>query len=147
VRNVHRLVAWQRSLLYGAGALLLATGIGWLALHYGRAADALPSLLEPWTMRLHGLAAFAALFALGALAASHIPQGWRLSHRMRWARQRGSGVALCSLGAGLVLTGYLLYYFAPEDLRPALGWLHSGLGAAMAIVVAMHRRRSTRRTG
>ena len=116
------------------------SGAAWLGLHYGRGADALPSPLEPWAMRVHGLAAFAALFALGALAAGHIPQGWRLSHRMRWARQRGSGVALCVLAATLVLTGYLLYYFAPDPIRPTLGWLHSGLGAAMAALVAVHRR-------
>ena len=91
-------------------------------------------------MRVHGLAAFAALFAFGALAAAHVPQGWRLSQRLRWARQRGSGLVLCTLAATLAGTGYLLYYFAPEGIRPALGWLHSGLGVAMAVVVATHRR-------
>jgi len=144
-RSIHRLVAWQRVVLFGAGAVLLASGAAWLALHYGRRADALPSPLEAWTMRVHGLAGFAALFVLGALAAAHIPQGWRFSHRMRWARQRGSGVALCALAATLVLTGYLLYYFAPDPIRPALGWLHSALGAAMAVLVATHRRRGESR--
>lgn len=142
VRTIHRLVPWQRRVLYGAGALLLVSGIGWLALHYARSSDALPPPIEAWMMRLHGFAAFGALFALGALAASHIPQGWRLSQRMRWAGQRGSGMALCALGASAVLTGYLLYYFAPETIRPALGWLHSGLGTAMAVLVMTHRRNS-----
>ena len=142
VRSVHRLVPWQRRVLYGTGALLLASGLGWLALHYARGSDALPSPVEAWAMELHGFAAFGALFALGALSASHIPQGWRLSHRMRWAGQRGSGVALCTLGGGAAFTGYLLYYFAPEAIRPALGWLHSALGVAMAAVVWAHRRRS-----
>lgn len=144
VRTVHRLLPWQRRVVYGAGAVLLTSGVVWLALHYGRDADALPSPIESWSMRLHGLAAFAALFAFGALAASHIPQGWRLSHRLRWARQRGSGLVLCSLAATLALTGYLLYYFAPEGVRPALGWLHSGLGGAITLVVAVHRRRRLR---
>lgn len=145
-RSVHRLVPWQRRILYGAGAALLATGIAWLVAHYGRGADSLPSPLEPWAMRLHGLAAFAALFAFGALAAGHIPQGWRFSHRLRWARQRGSGAALVALAAALALTGYLLYYFAPDPIRPALGWLHSGLGLAMAGLVLTHRRRRERLT-
>ena len=145
MRSSHRLDAWQRRVLFASGTVLLASGAAWLGLHYGRGADALPSLLEPWTMRVHGLAAFAVLFALGALAAAHVPQGWRLSHRMRWARQRGSGVALCVLAATLALTGYLLYYFAPDPVRPALGWLHSGLGAAMAALVAAHRRRTESR--
>ena len=83
-------------------------------------------------MRLHGLAAFAVLFAFGALAAAHIPQGWRLSHRVRWPQQRAvRGGAVRPRGL-LALTGYLLYYFAPDAVRPALGWLHSALGAAMS---------------
>src|SRR4051812_23301684 len=87
VRTAHRLLAWQRRVLYGGGVLLLATGIAWLAVHYGRPSDALPSALEPWAMRLHGLASFAVVFTFGALAASHIPQGWRWTHRLRWAQQ------------------------------------------------------------
>jgi len=144
VRTGHRLVPWQRRVLYGAGTVLFASGCVWLAVHYGRDADALPSPIESWSMRLHGLAAFAALFAFGALAAVHIPQGWRLGYRLRRSHQRGSGLALCSLAAALALTGYLLYYFAPEGVRPALGWLHAALGAAMAFVVAAHRRGRTR---
>ncbi len=144
VGSVHRLVGWQRRLLYGAGAVLLASGVVWLAIHYARTVDALPSPLEAWAMRVHGLASFVVLFAFGALGASHVPQGWRLSQRLRWAHQRGSGVALCALAATLAATGYLLYYFAPEALRPGLGWLHSALGVAMALVIVWHRRRQSR---
>lgn len=141
----HRLPVWQRNTLYATGAVLLASGVAWLVVHYGRAADALPSPAEPWAMRLHGIAGFAALFLFGALAASHVPQGWRLSQRLRWAGQRGSGIALCALAASLALTGYLLYYFAPEGVRPALGWLHSGLGLVALLLVVLHRRRRPRR--
>ena len=144
VGTVHRLVRWQRRVLYGAGAVLLASGIGWLFLHYGRGADALPSPIEAVDAHRPGLASFLVLFGFGALAASHVPQGWRLSQRLRWARQRGSGVILCTLAATLAATGYLLYYFAPEGVRPALGWLHSALGVAMALVVVWHRRRHGR---
>lgn len=140
MRSVHRLARWQRITLYAAGSLLLGTGVLWLAAHYSRAADALPSPLEPWAMKVHGLAAFAALFMFGVLAASHVPHGWRLSHRWRWARQRGSGLALCTLAALLALTSYLLYYFAPEGIRDALGWLHSALGAAALPLLLTHRR-------
>jgi hypothetical protein len=140
--HAHRLVRWQRVALHSTGAALLASGGGWLALHYsiGAGAGELPHPLEAWALRLHGLAAFAGLFVLGALAAAHVPQGWRLSHRRRWAGQRSSGVLLCVIGALLALTGYLLYYFAPESLRPALGWAHAFLGVAMAALIASHRR-------
>jgi hypothetical protein len=140
VKSVHRLGAWQRLTLYGSGAVLLLSGAAWLAIHYGRASDALPAPLEAWLMRLHGLAAFAALFTFGALAAAHIPHGWRFTHRRKWTSQRSSGLLLCALAATLALTAYLLYYFAPDNIRPALGWLHSGLGAAMTLLVLAHRR-------
>lgn len=139
-RIVHRLAGWQRITLYAVGSLLLGTGALWLALHHGRAAETLPSAFEPWLMKVHGLAAFAALFLFGAIAAAHVPQGWRLSHRWRWAHQRGSGLALCTLAALLALTSYLLYYFAPEGIRDALGWIHGGLGAAALPLLLIHRR-------
>lgn len=142
VRHLHRLIAWQRRILYGAGAALLGSGALWLGFHYGRGADTLPAPIEAWLMRLHGLAGFVALFGFGVLAAAHIPQGLRFSRRMRWARQRGSGFVLCGLAGALALTGYLLYYFAPDSVRPALGWLHSGVGLAMALLVVGHRRRT-----
>ena len=137
-----RLVRWQRLALYLSGALLLATGAVWLAVHYsiGAGAGELPHPVEAWSLRLHGLAAFAGVFVLGALAAAHIPQGWRLSNRRRWAGQRNSGLLLCVLGGLLALSGYLLYYFASEAVRPALGWAHAAFGLAMAALIASHRR-------
>ena len=138
----HRLVRWQRIALYASGTLLLVTGTVWLAVHYsvGAGAGDLPHPLEAWSLRLHGLAAFAGLFMLGALAAAHIPQGWRLSQRRRWAGQRSSGVMLCVIGGLLALSGYLLFYFASEAVRPALGWAHAAIGLTMAALIASHRR-------
>ena len=142
----HRLPRWQRLALYLCGAVLLLSGVVWLALHYslGGGAGGLPHPLEAWSLRLHGLAAFGGLFVLGALAAAHIPQGWRLSQRRRWTGQRLSGLTLCALAALLVLTGYLLFYFATEAVRPALGWLHAAVGLAMAVLLLAHRRRARR---
>lgn len=140
--HAHRLVRWQRLTLYVFGMLLVLTGTAWLSVHYsvGAGAGELPHPLEVWMLRLHGLAAFGAVFTLGALAAAHIPQGWRLSQRRRWAAQRSSGLQLCVLGVLLVLTGYALFYIAPESVRPALGWAHTAVGLAMAALIARHRR-------
>ncbi len=146
-RASHRLPRWQFWLVIVVGMLALATGIGWLALHYaigGGSGAGLPHAGESWLMKVHGLAGFGALFAFGVLAGAHVPQGWRASARRRWAGQRGTGVVLCGLAALLGLTAWLLYYFAPEALRPALGWLHTALGLAMAGVVLVHRRAQTR---
>ena len=143
-RYAHRLLGWQRRTLYAAGATLTLTGALWLALHYGRESAELPHPMEAWLMKLHGLAGFAALFMFGVLAAQHIPHGWRLSARHRHAQQRGTGVALGTLAALLAVTGYALYYFAPEGVRPALGWAHALLGFAMTALVLQHRRGSHR---
>ena len=144
--TTHRIPRWQRLSLYTSGGLLLASGLLWLALHYmaGAGAGELPHPLEAWLMRAHGLAAFAGLFMLGVIGGSHIPHGWRMSARHRWAQQRGSGLLLSTLAGALALTGYLLYYFAPEQLRPALGWLHTGVGVAMGAMLAVHQRRKSR---
>jgi hypothetical protein len=144
-----RMPLWQWIALLVVAGVLLASGVAWLALHYsvGAGAGELPHPLEAWLMRLHGLAGFAALFMLGVLAGAHIPQGWRHGSRHRRARQRGTGVALCTLGALVVATGYLLYYFAPDTVRPALGWVHAGVGTAMAVLAAVHRRRKPRPSG
>ncbi len=122
--------------------LLLFTGVLWLAVHYsvGAGAGELPHPVEAWSMRLHGLAAFAALFMLGVLAAIHVPQGWRQTFRYRWAGQRNTGLTLCALAAVLAVTGYMLYYFAPDPIRPALGWVHAVAGVAMAALILVHRR-------
>jgi hypothetical protein len=145
-RPGQRLSAWQRACLFGSGALLLMTGVAWLVVHYGFGAGAgeLPHPLEAWSLRLHGLAAFAALFVLGALAAVHIPAGWRMTARHRHAHQRGTGLAMCVLAGVLVATGYLLYYFAPDTLRPGLGWIHAGAGIAISPLFLVHRRRKSR---
>ena len=80
---------------------LLASGAPGSRFTTAAAAMPCPRRSKPWLMRLHGLAAFAALFVFGALAAAHIPHGWRFSHRVRRARQRSSGLVLCLLaGAG-----------------------------------------------
>jgi hypothetical protein len=143
---VLKLPSWQRRVLYITSTLLLVTGIVWLAVHYsmGAGAGELPHPLEVLCMRVHGAAAFAGLFALGMLAAAHVPAGWRVTRsahrRADRASQRHSGVAMIGLSALLVLTGYALYYFAPEDWRPALGWLHAGAGVAMATLGFVHAR-------
>ena len=142
MRHAHRLAPWQRRSLYATSAVLVLTGGVWLVLHYsaGAGAGELPHPAEAWLMRLHGLAAYAGLFVLGVLAAAHVPHGWRLTARHRWAGQRGSGITLCAVAAMLVLTGYLLNYFAPEAVRPGLGWAHAAFGALMGVLIASHRR-------
>ena len=142
MRHVHfHLVRWQRIALYLTGAVLLASGATWLAVHYsiGAGAGELPHPIESWCLRVHGLAATGALFVFGAIAASHIPHGWKLARRRGWASQRLYGIGLSACATLLALTGYALYYFAPEGVRPALGWVHAGIGVLMIAFLVPHR--------
>ncbi|MEP7296670.1 MAG: hypothetical protein ABI702_10815 [Burkholderiales bacterium] len=92
----HHLAGWHRLSIYAVGALLLTTGLAWLALHYlvGAGAGELPHPLEAWTLRTHGMAGFAGLFMLGVVAAAHLPHGWRLSRRQHAAISVGMAGAL-----------------------------------------------------
>ncbi|HSI48478.1 MAG TPA: DUF4405 domain-containing protein [Ideonella sp.] len=144
-RPLIRLPGWQLRLLLVVGLLLLLTGIVWLGVHYsiGAGTGELPHPLEVWCIRLHGAAAFAGLFVLGVLGGNHIPAGWRVTHHhRRGARgmQRSTGIGLVALATLMVGTGYALYYFTPEEWRPAMGWLHAGAGFAMAALALLHRR-------
>ena len=138
---------WQRQGLALLAALLVVSGAGWLALHYslGAGNGELPHPVEPWLMRLHGAAAFAALFAAGVLSGHHIPAAWRQAQRPRQRTQRRSGLLICASAALVVLSGYALYYLAPEALRPALGWGHAGTGMLLVGAGCWHGARRRRR--
>ena len=140
---------WQRQGLVVVAALLMVSGAAWLALHYslGGGGGELPHPAEPWLMRLHGAAVFAALFAAGVMAGHHIPAAWRQARRPRHAAQRRSGLLICASAALVVLTGYALYYLVPEALRPALGWLHAGAGTGLVVAGGWHGARRRRRPG
>ncbi len=143
-----RPAAWQRWLLATVATLLGLSGAAWLVLHYGFGAGAgdLPHPAEASLMRLHGAAAFLALFMVGVMVGHHVPAGWRITQRRRQAGQRGTGLALCGLFAVSTVTAYLLYYFAPESLRPALGWVHAGAASLMTAAGAVHGRHRARRS-
>jgi hypothetical protein len=131
---------WQRRGIHLGVLALAATGLAWLAVHYsvGAGAGELPHRAEAWLMKLHGAAMMAALFFFGSLVSGHAPRGWRMG------RQRRLGLALWAAVALLVGSGYALYYFAPEPVRPALGWAHSGAGIALLGMLWRHRRGSQR---
>ena len=134
--STNPLPSWQRRVVVLSAWALLLTGLAWLPLHYlgGAGAGQLPHPLEPWLLRLHGLAAPAGIFALGLVFAGHVPRGWRSR------RQRTSGISLCLLLGALVGSGYALSYLAPESWHAALGWIHAGLGVGAFLLGALHSR-------
>lgn len=142
-----RLPRLHRWLLYlGFGALALS-GCAWLMLHYLTGSQGpygpRPHSLEPLWLKIHGAAAMAALVWLGSLTVVHIRHAWHVR------RNRVSGGVLLGLFLGLTVTGYLLYYFGGEELRPVISFIHWVGGLIAVIGFAVHLvlgRRSSRHT-
>ena len=116
------------------------TGGAWLALHYFmRRQGELgiePHPLEPWTLKLHGASAFAALWLAGFLWSSHLVPAWQ---RIRPA----SGIILAVLFGGLIVSGYLLYYLGGESWRAMVAIAHwlVGLGLPLSLIWHLLDRR------
>lgn len=135
-RRTAKLASWQIWLLALSGTGLWLSGSGWLLLHYyGQAQGEFgPEMnpAEPWMMKAHGLFFIPALLAIGGMFIVHIPKGW--AHQ----RQRIAGVALCAVLAVLILSGYMLYYAADEDLRIWTSLVHWVIGLGLPAVFLWH---------
>jgi hypothetical protein len=126
-----------RRALHATMTALIGTGIWWLLVRYGDATGAATDELsrvarEALAMKFHGAAAFATLFALGAMSAQHARRGWALR------RNRASGSLLAATFALLVLTGYALYYLAGESAHAPVSALHWLGGLTLAPMLALH---------
>lgn len=140
--HAHHLPRWQRRGLYLTVITLVLTGLPWLAIHYtlGEGAGQLPHPAESWLMRLHGLAAFVGLFWFGVIAAAHIPRGWRMSARLRWAQQRSLGLLVTALMTFLALSAYAMFYLLPEAWHTPAGLAHAAAGTLLAAALPLHVR-------
>jgi hypothetical protein len=140
-----KLERWHRRSVYATGVLLLLSGAAWLVLHYflrpaNEFGDSVHPL-EPWTMKLHGAAAMAALFFVGSLLHMHVRRA------LRAGRNTITGWAMIATLSFLTLTGYGLYYVASDSDRPLWSLLHWSVGLMAAILFVAHvlvGRRSTR---
>lgn len=131
-----RLMPWQRVLVYGSGALMLLSGALWLLFHFALRVETefglRPHPLEYQWLRLHGASAMLGLVALGSLLPTHIKRAWEAR------KNRAAGAVMLALVAALVVSGYLLYYFASEGARGWISALHWGLGLAAAPALGWH---------
>jgi hypothetical protein len=146
-----RLGATARWWLYAIATLLVASGGGWIVVHYadillsGRTDELTRIAGEALALKLHGVAAFATLVAFGAMLATHALRGWALR------RNRRSGSVIIAVLVVLTVTGYALYYLVDELTRPPVSLLHWALGLvfvpALVVHIALGRRsrRSARR--
>ena len=81
---------------------------------------------------MHGAAAFATLFALGAMSANHVRRGWILN------RNRVSGSLVIAAAILLTVTGYALYYLVSDDTHAPVSTLHWVAGLALVPILIGH---------
>jgi cytochrome b561 len=135
-RHSFRLERWHRRSVYVTGLALLLTGLAWLVLRYfmrpvGEFGETV-NPLEPWAMKLHGLAAMAALFFVGSMLHLHIRRA------VKAGRNLVTGWSMVGTLAFLVVTGYGLYYLAGDADRPVWSALHWVVGIAVAVLFVLH---------
>lgn len=124
-----RLATWHRRSVYIVLVVVAVTGIVWTLCHdlFGLA----PNAFERVTLELHAAAAFFSLAALGSLAPHHIRLAWNAR------RNRISGALVLAGLLVLVGSAYALYY-AGEDLRDVMKWIHIAIGIAITVGVPLH---------
>lgn len=131
-----RLARWQIWLLTLSGTALWLSGAAWLLLHYYGQVDGEFGTeinpLEPWMLRLHGLALIPAALGFGGLFVVHVPKGWK-DRRQRWI-----GLGLTALTGLLILTGYLLYYAWGDDFRSWVSLVHWAIGLGVPAIFVWH---------
>ncbi|CAN5870286.1 hypothetical protein BH11PSE12_BH11PSE12_27640 [soil metagenome] len=142
-----RLERWHRWSLFTVMAGLSVSGLVWLIAHFFlRQTSEFGAVVHPWehpALQLHGALAMAALLLVGALLQLHM----RRAHRA--GCNRGSGWSMVALLAGLLLSGYGLYYLASEESRVIWSGLHwvAGLGlpGLLWLHILMGRKLTTHR--
>ncbi len=133
---VIRLGRLQQGYLYSVGAVLVVSGILWLAFHYFVRIEGEfgPTLhpLEPWWLRLHGIAGAAFLIGFGSVLPGHVYRAWKA------ARNRITGSVFFTVMVTLTVTGYLLYYVGSDPVRDVLAIAHWGVGLGLPLLTIWH---------
>ena len=141
-RPHNRLPRWHRRSIHALTAVLLVSGLAWLALVYlaappGEETPA-PHPLAATALAIHGIAAQLALVVFALVGHAHLRVGWRV------AAQRSAAVGLVAALVVLQLTGLAFYYSANEAALPWLRWTHAGVGVALPAVLGWHIARGRR---
>jgi hypothetical protein len=137
-----RPLRWQRWAVHASTLALAATGIAWLLAHQfmrstGAFGEELPSPIEPWALRLHGIVAYLFLLVLGSMGTVHIVFAWKL-RRSLWTGSALVAACLVPLATGLAL------YYAPEGWHGAASLAHWAVGLTLLPVLWLHVRAARR---
>jgi protein-S-isoprenylcysteine O-methyltransferase Ste14 len=121
---------------YSIFGALFFSGVFWLLLHYfpGRQDELIlqSKPLKPSLMKIHGAAAMAALVILGVMIPSHMRRAWDKK------RNRKPALVILSAVLFLILSGYALYYFGGEEMRPWISRFHSIAGCLLPLILLWH---------
>lgn len=131
-----RLGKWHQGYLYIVGMVLALSGALWLLFHHfvrmpGQFGES-PHSLETWWLSIHGLSAAAFLIGFGSVLPGHVRRAWVAR------RNRLSGASFFSLLAGLIATGYGLYYLGEDSVRAYVSAVHWLIGLGMPVLMGWH---------
>lgn len=131
-----RLGRWHQTYLYTVGAVLVLSGILWLWFHYFVRIEGEfgPTLhpLEPWWLRVHGIAGAAFLIGFGSVLPGHVRRAWG-AHR-----NRVTGTIFFAAMLTMTLTGYLLYYVGVQAVRDNMALVHWIVGLGFPLLTGWH---------
>jgi hypothetical protein len=122
--------------VYAVSVGIWLSGGLWLLFHYflvrRTAFGPAPHPLERWWLATHGAMAFASLWLMGFLWATHIVRRWKLR------RHRKTGGTLFVIMVVLIVSGLLLYYLPSDELRSPTAMVHWVIGLAMPLALMAH---------
>ena len=90
---------------------------------------------HPWqnnVLQIHGAMAFLIMVGFGVILSNHVSSAWK-THR-----SRGLGLSLIGLVSTQIITAYLLYYLANEDVRMVISYIHLISGLSLPVVLLIH---------
>ena len=119
----------QKYCTYIGFIAVAVSGVWWSFLHdliASKASDLMHNLLV-----IHGAFAFVSMMLVGALMPQHIRMAWHAK------RNRMSGGVMTAIVLIIIVSGFGLYY-AGEDYRDLVKWVHLGLGLLSIAALLLH---------
>ena len=92
-------------------------------------------------LKAHGACAFIIMVTYGYYLGAHVRKNWKVSPKPI------SGLTLFSIPILLIISGWILYYIASDNLRQNIGYAHFSLGLILPIILVIHIRDVTSKKG
>lgn len=94
--------------------------------------------LQFTALQIHGASAFCFMLMVGFFLGAHVPHKWALIGK----NKIGSMLILVSFF--MVLSAYLLYYIAEDEVRFVLAYAHLAVGFLLPFTLLIHIKKSKR---